>query len=386
MTRDLRDSRARLVQAGSDLEGRRLQLEAVLANIGTGVIATDSAGRITTFNRSAATLLQIGQEEAMDRDCAEVLGTRAAPLIEVMDRARGEAGRASAVPDSIETQWSFRVEDGIRTLKAIVTPLRESVGDSKDAWGIVLVIDDMTHLIKGQREMAWREVARRIAHEIKNPLTPIKLSAQRLQRRLGSFRGKDGALLQECTDTIIKHTDELKEMVNEFSNFARFPEISPAPYDLNAAIGEVVSLFQQAHAQIHLKTLLEARLPVFEFDRDQIKRVVINLFDNAVAALSGSGLAKQITIATHFNEQLQMAVLEVEDNGPGMTPEVLERAFEPYFSTKTEGTGLGLAICKRIVNDHDGFIRVHSVPGRGTRFLIELPTKVRGDRGLTGKN
>src|SRR6202042_882192 len=132
-------------------------------------------------------------------------------------------------------------------------------------WGVVAVIDDMTHIIKGQREMAWREVARRIAHEIKNPLTPIKLSAQRLQRRLGDYRGKDGEVLKECTDTIIKHTDELKEMVNEFSNFARFPEISPYPNDLNEAANEVAVLYEQAHADIQFIRKFDIHLPIFEF-------------------------------------------------------------------------------------------------------------------------
>jgi two-component system nitrogen regulation sensor histidine kinase NtrY len=141
----------------------------------------------------------------------------------------------------------------------------------------------------------------------------------------------------------------------------------------------VISLYQQAHPDIHFIPLLETKLPVFDFDRDQVKRVLINLFDNSVAALKATpGLPiKKITLHTHFNEQLQMAVLELEDNGPGMTEEIKARVFEPYFSTKTEGTGLGLAIAKRIVNDHDGFIRVHSAPGEGTRFLIELPTAPR---------
>jgi two-component system, NtrC family, nitrogen regulation sensor histidine kinase NtrY len=243
----------------------------------------------------------------------------------------------------------------------------------------VVVIDDMTHLIKGQREMAWREVARRIAHEIKNPLTPIKLSAQRLQRRFGDYRGREGALLKECTDTIIKHTDELKEMVNEFSNFARFPESSPAPHDLNQVIGEVITLFQQAHSEIYIQVRLENKLPIFDFDRDQIKRVMINLFDNAISAVSSqpTGRAKKIEVATHYHEQLQMAVISMEDNGMGMTDEVKARVFEPYFSTKSEGTGLGLSIAKRIVNDHDGFIRVRSSPGEGTQFLIEIPTRLR---------
>jgi two-component system nitrogen regulation sensor histidine kinase NtrY len=244
--------------------------------------------------------------------------------------------------------------------------------EADNQWGVVAVIDDMTHLIKGQREMAWREVARRIAHEIKNPLTPIKLSAQRLQRRMGDYGGRNAEILKECTETIIKHTDELKQMVNEFSNFARFPEVSPAPNDLNSALGEVITLYRQAHPGCQFKTDLEPKLPIFEFDRDQIKRVAINLLDNAIAVKPN-----RIQIATHYNDQLQMAVVEVADNGPGMTEEVKERVFEPYFSTKTGGTGLGLAIAKRIINDHDGFIRVQSIVGEGTKFVIELPTAIR---------
>jgi two-component system, NtrC family, nitrogen regulation sensor histidine kinase NtrY len=337
------------------------------------VVAVDSDGRITTFNRAASELLAIPPEAAVTRRFGEVLAAAAAPLAEAIDRAFAApadgAGARRSQPEL--TQWNLRAGEGsVRTLATVATPLRES--DTK--WGVVAVIDDMTHLIKGQREMAWREVARRIAHEIKNPLTPIKLSAQRLQRRLGDFRGRDGEILQECTETIIKHTDELKEMVNEFSNFARFPEASPAPHDLNAALGEVASLYQQAHPDISFKVALEPKLPVFEFDRDQIKRVVINLFDNAVAALkNGAARARNVSLATHYNEDLRMAVVEVADSGPGMTDEVMSRVFEPYFSTKAEGTGLGLAIAKRIVNDHHGFIRVHSAPGQGARFLIELP-------------
>jgi two-component system nitrogen regulation sensor histidine kinase NtrY len=386
MTHDLRENRARLIEASTDLEKRRLQLEAVLGNIGAGVIAIDSDDEITTWNRSAAQLLGIEADQALGKSYREVFRNESAPLVEIIDRARQAPVRdqSTRVNPSDITHWNLRSGDSTRTLAAMVTPIRESDRSSNtwgNPWGWVLVIDDMTHLIKGQREMAWREVARRIAHEIKNPLTPIKLSAQRLQRRLGDYRGRDGALLKECTDTIIQHTDELKEMVNEFSNFARFPEANPAPHDLNSVLREVISLFEQAHSEIHFKVSAESKLPIFDFDRDQIKRVIINLLDNAVAALSSSvsptHRSKQISIATHYNGQLQIAVLEIEDNGPGMSEDVKNRVFEPYFSTKAEGTGLGLAIVKRIVNDHDGFIRVHSVPGEGTRFLIEIPTAHR---------
>lgn len=379
MTRDLRENRQRLIQAGADLEKRRLQLEAVLANVGTGVIAIDNSGEITTFNHAVSNLLQIQQDEALHRKYQEVLSGECKPLVGIIHQAfAATLEDGGGFPE--KGQWNFRVAESVKVLAAVATPLRQSNVN----WGVVVVIDDMTHLIKGQREMAWREVARRIAHEIKNPLTPIKLSAQRLQRRFGDFRGREGALLKECTETIIKHTDELKEMVNEFSNFARFPEASPSPHDLNRALYEVVTLFQQAHGDISIRSNLESKMPIFEFDRDQIKRVIINLFDNAVATLSLSPASrtKVIKIATHYNDQLQMAVIEVEDNGLGMTEEVKARVFEPYFSTKTEGTGLGLSIAKRIVNDHDGFIRVHSTPGAGTHFLIELPTTRRHALGI----
>ena len=374
MTQDLRDNRERLTQASADLERRRLQLEAVLANIGTGVIAVDSFGTITTLNRAAAKLLHIEPVQAQGHNYKDVLQGESAALIDVISQAYSASTNGNtALPEF--GQWSVKADGNPKMLAAVATSLKES----ESQWGVVVVIDDMTHLIKGQREMAWREVARRIAHEIKNPLTPIKLSAQRLQRRLSDFRGSDGNLLRECTDTIIKHTDELKEMVNEFSNFARFPEVSPTPNDINVALNEVVHLYKPAHPEISFKISLETKMPVFEFDRDQIKRVIINLFNNAVAAVKSRHdyRTKEIKLLSHYNEQLEMAVIEVSDNGPGMSEDVMARVFEPYFSTKAEGTGLGLAITKRIINDHDGFIRVHSVLGQGTEFLIELPTNLR---------
>jgi two-component system nitrogen regulation sensor histidine kinase NtrY len=244
-------------------------------------------------------------------------------------------------------------------------------------WGAVAVLDDLTYLVKGQREMAWREVAKRIAHEIKNPLTPIKLSAQRIQRRLKELPGRDGQLVQECTAVIIQHVDELKEMVNEFSNFARLPEVSPMPQQLNDLLRETMQLYLTAHPEIHFITTLEPKLPILNLDRDQMKRVFLNLMDNAIAAIklktrSGPG---KIEVETHYNEKLDVAAIIIRDNGPGMNESIQTRAFEPYFSTKTEGTGLGLAIVKRIINDHGGYIRLTSTEGVGTTFTIELPTK-----------
>ncbi|MBY0471044.1 HAMP domain-containing protein [bacterium] len=387
MTQDLRENRERLTQASSDLEKRRLQLEAVLTNVGTGVIVVDRSGEVMTFNRAVSQLLDVKIENILGKKYSDVLTGDSQPIVElvkrVLDLAQIKGTKQSDEPE-VE-QWNARIGDATRALAAVATPLRDSHHSSP--WGVVVVIDDMTHLIKAQRETAWREVARRIAHEIKNPLTPIKLSAQRLQRRLSSFRGKDGALLKECTDTIISHADQMKDLVNEFSSFARFPEVNPTQGDLNRALMEVVALFQQAHPGIQFWFTPENRLPVFEFDQDQIKRVLINLLDNAVSALQMNPptRVKWVKIETHFNDQLQMAVLTVKDNGPGMSDQVKERLFEPYFSTKAEGTGLGLAIVKRIINDHDGFIRVQSNLEEGTQFLIELPTVVRhGVQGIPG--
>ena len=370
MTRDLRDNRARLNQASEDMEKRRKQLEAILANVGTGVLVVERTGELTIINRAASQLLGLEPAQVLHQPYSQVLIDERSELSQLISRSLEDLSELASLPDL--TQLSYNT----RTLAVILNQLSDAPGAAP--WGVVVVIDDMTHLIKGQREMAWREVARRIAHEIKNPLTPIKLSAQRLQRRFGSYSDRDAVILKECTDTIIKHTDELKEMVNEFSNFARFPEISPSKNSINTAVQEVVSLYQSAHQQIRFDFKPEKSLPDFDFDRDQMKRVVINLLDNAVAAVSeGGGSLQSIEIETHYNEPLQMAVIVVRDNGPGMDEDVRERVFEPYFSTKAQGSGLGLAITKRIVNDHDGFIRVHSQKGQGTVFQVELPTSAR---------
>ncbi len=376
MASDLKDNRERLLQTSTDLEKRRLQQEAVLSYAGTGVLAVDSTGEITTFNKAAGYILGLPSEAVMKHNFKLVLEEKYSPLVSLIERAYNvPSHHIGQERTTVLEQWNYRSGEETKNLAAVATPLQES----ENTWGVVVVIDDLTFLVKSQREVAWREVARRIAHEIKNPLTPIKLSAQRLQRRFRDYRGKDSDLLKICTNTIIQHSDELKEMVNEFSNFARLPEISPAPHDLNEVIKAVSVLFKEAHPKIEVELALEQRLQKFEFDHDQMKRVLINLFDNSVAALmSGGGKqTNKIKVETHYNESLQMAVIIMEDNGPGMAEEVKARVFEPYFSTKGEGTGLGLAIVKRIINDHDGFIRVQSSLGEGTQFIIEIPTSIR---------
>ncbi len=362
MTRDLKENRHRLTETTYDLERRKMQLEAILANVGAGVISLDQDGKISTFNRAVSQLLEIPPERALGRHYRDAITGESASLLAVFEKAMNSSAPLRS-PEVI--QVNLKIGSALKSVAAIATSLPT---------GAVVVIDDMTSLVKGQREMAWREVARRIAHEIKNPLTPIKLSAQRLQRKLSDLTGKEGALLRECTETIIRHTDELKEMVNEFSDFARMPEVILTENSLDSTIRETLSLYIQAHPDIHFSFLPDGKLPSFAFDRDQIKRVFINFFDNGVAAVKELKTEKRIEIETHYHQSLEIAVIDFRDNGPGMPEAVKSRVFEPYFSTKVGGTGLGLAIAKRIIADHHGFIRVQSAPGSGTHFIVELPT------------
>jgi len=236
----------------------------------------------------------------------------------------------------------------------------------------VAVFDDLTQMVKAQRMAAWREVARRIAHEIKNPLTPIQLSAQRLRKRYLEKLPEDGAVFDECTRTIVKQVEELKGMVNEFSNFARMPASQPSPNSLNEIIRETLVLFHEGHKQVHFE-FIPHDLPILSIDRDQMKRVMINLIKNSLAAIDGEG---EIKIQTAYDPKLQIVLLEVSDDGCGIPDEDKGKLFEPYFSTRKTGMGLGLTIVNAIIADHNGYIRVRDNNPKGTTFLIELPVRV----------
>ena len=272
---------------------------------------------------------------------------------------------------SIEVALKLIIEGRPRSFLITVSALRDDTGQHM---GIVMVFDDLTELEKAQRMAAWREVARRIAHEVKNPLTPIQLSAQRLKKKYGEKLGKgEAGVFRECTDMIIKQVDELKGLVNEFSKFARMPAANPAPADIREIIRESLSLFKEAHKNVSLVFNDSEGVPVFNLDREQMKRVMINLLDNAIEAMNGEG---EVVIDLAYDAVLQMVKIEVADNGRGISPENKSRMFEPYFSTKKQGTGLGLAIVNTIITDHNGFVRVQDNRPKGTRFIIELPVRV----------
>ncbi|MBU1231539.1 MAG: GHKL domain-containing protein, partial [Proteobacteria bacterium] len=236
---------------------------------------------------------------------------------------------------------------------------------------------NLTKIEKMQRMAAWREVARRIAHEIKNPLTPIQLSAQRLRRRYPEILAEDNSIFDQCTHTIIKQVDELKRLVSEFSQFARMPKINQAPADILRMIDETLVLYQQAHGQIVFTVKSENDIPIFSFDVEQIKRCLINLLDNAVAVLPDGG---RIDIILSLDEEEENIFIQVCDSGPGIVEEDKLRLFEPYFSTKKSGTGLGLAIVSTIVSDHSGYIRIQDNSPHGSIFTIELPLLAKSSK------
>ena len=371
MTADLKENRNRLQNTyttlrstNEELEEKRRYLEAILANVSAGVCSVSSESSITTINKSAAGLLGVKSDQVIGKKLDEILIGPLHELLLSIQEVLSSGGK--------ETIFKYLnyVSDDARPISLLITitPLYDAEGKYL---GLVLVLDDVSHLIKAQREVAWREVARRIAHEIKNPLTPIKLSAQRLQKRYMD-KVEEKEIFRECTDTIIKQVDELKDMVNEFSQFARFPAANPIPNDLNLALNEVIGLFR-AHRQIHFEFLPDATVPIFAFDRDQIKRVIMNLVDNAVAAMKDQE-SGTVRMTTEYRKESGLVFIQVADTGPGIPEEVQSMLFEPYFSTKKEGTGLGLAIAKRIISDHGGYIRVVSKKDKfSTYFTIELP-------------
>jgi two-component system, NtrC family, nitrogen regulation sensor histidine kinase NtrY len=354
MTRDLKKSNLELLRRGKFVE-------TVLANITAGVIAVDPGGRITSWNKAAEQMLGVHASAALGKNYREMFESEPLAVVrELIDNLKDQ--------ESIETEMQIQLPDHLLTVFATAATLRD---DANDSLGVMIFLDDITQIQKVQRMEAWREVARRIAHEIKNPLTPIQLSAERLRKRYAKLLQGDGAVLDKCTTTIIQQVVELKNLVNEFSQFARLPTAQPVPNDLNEIVQEALFLFKEGHNHIRFE-FRQGELPALDLDREQIKRVIINLLDNAVAAVGGAG---EVQISTAYDFSRNTAYLEVADDGCGMTPEARVRIFEPGFTTKKQGTGLGLTIVNQIVEDHRGYIRVRANEPRGTRFVIEFPVR-----------
>ncbi len=369
MTDDLRTkqyalnvSNLELKHSNQEIERRQQYMEIVLRNVAAGVISIDSEGVLRTINTSAERLLNLSAAKVLGKNYRDLISDNNLEMASGSFRELLESKQGA-----INKQIFLDIRGARVALQLHLTLLRAGNGE---ILGMVAVLDDLTQMMRAQRMAAWREVARRIAHEIKNPLTPIQLSAQRLRKRYLSRFGDDEKVFDECTEMIIKSVDDLKKMVNEFSNFARMPAIQAEPNDLNAIIRESLTLYQEAHRGIHFDINLDTAIPQLLIDRDQIKRVLINILQNAVAAMAEQGT---ITLKTVFDDALKMAVITIADNGPGIAPEDKPRLFEPYFSTKKSGTGLGLAIVNSIITDHGGFVRIRDNVPHGAVFIVELP-------------
>ncbi len=368
MTRDLLSSQVQVDEAhhflqlvNLETEKRRRYTEIILQNVTAGVISLDAQGRVLTINKFAEDLLKIRTEDIINKNYKSILRLNHLSILESFFVELSESGRSS-----IQRSVKITVNNETLSLRVNFTRLED---EDKRPLGIVIVFDNLTEIEKIQRMAAWREVARRIAHEVKNPLTPIQLSAQRLRKRYLEKLAADGEVFDQCTTTIIKQVDELKHLVDEFSSFARMPAVKKTINHLGAVVSEVLILYQEGHKDITF-VVIDQGVPAFYFDAEQMKRVLVNLLDNAVAALKNQGRV-EVEIAA-LNEE-GLVIIEVRDNGPGVSEPDKLRLFEPYFSTKKTGTGLGLAIASTVVADHGGYIRVKDNLPTGARFIIELP-------------
>lgn len=360
--KEVKEANQSLKETLSYLDKHSRYVEVVLRNVGTGVISVDKNGQITTLNRRAGQLLSVEPEKFIGRPVRDLLTVEYfrtfAELLRTMQEHNVE---------SLQKEIRINIQGQALPIQMTLSILKDEKGQEV---GKILVFDDLTPLVNAQRAAAWTEVARRIAHEIKNPLTPIKLSAERLQRKFGGQISDDA--FKECTNMIIKQADDLRNLVNEFSQFARLPQTRPVLGSLNRILEEALILFRQAHPQMLIDFKGDVNLPEFKFDPDQIKRVVTNLVDNSVAAIPPHQEG-EVRVATEYDTQLKIVKIIVADNGSGIPAIDRVRIFEPYYSTKQSGTGLGLAIVKRIVEDHNGFIRALPNEPKGAKFLIELP-------------
>ncbi|PYQ10885.1 MAG: PAS domain-containing sensor histidine kinase, partial [Acidobacteria bacterium] len=345
-----------LLRSNQELEERRRYIEALLQNITAGVVSLDASGVVTTLNRAAARILGLEEgKEVVSRPYGEVLAAELGEL-------RG------AVEQGLRDRNLTPARE-MRLNAVSFSPLADGRGGAP---GLLIVLEDLTPLMRAQRVAAWREVARRLAHEIKNPLTPIQLSAQRILKKFKENSPELPEVLEQGTEAIVREVSALKRLVDEFSHFARLPAVTTVPCDLHALIDDSVALYDGIGGALKFEKRYDPRMPRVLLDPEQMKRVFVNLIDNARDAMGGAG---RITFTTAFHPELEALRVEVADEGPGILAEDRERLFVPYFSTKKKGTGLGLAIVNRIISDHNGYIRAENNHPRGARFIMELPAR-----------
>lgn len=395
MTAQLEENRSS-IEAGSaalreknlTLEERRDYIETILQSLSTGVISLDEDDSVTTINAAASRMLRLRPDPGAERKLENWISAEDWLIFDRLLRRARRTGQASEQALLAGVNGG-EIESTSLPVALTATALRPS---SSQRRGVVLVLEDLSELLAAQRVAAWSEVARRMAHEIKNPLTPIQLSAERIAKTYrrasengesngsngpnGSHGGGDSqvtAVIDECTETIAREVAGLKAMVDEFSRFARLPLARLEVADLNEVVRHAVALYDERLEDVTIETTLDPNLPAAMLDSEQLRRVFVNLIDNARNALTSLDGERTIKITTRFDSGLNLLIAEVADTGHGIRPDDFKRLFQPYFSTRGSGTGLGLAIVQRIILEHRGRIKAEANYPRGARFIIELP-------------
>ncbi|MCJ8276933.1 MAG: ATP-binding protein [Bdellovibrionales bacterium] len=360
--RETNDANDSLKVTLKELDQRRRYMHVVLSSVNTGVISLDSNDQITMINDKAAKLLQINALQYINKTAQDVLDEKYYRLYRTMV-TKMKTHKLNTIQKEITLDLQT---SSIPSMLKIST----LYNDKGDDLGKVVAFDDLTDIVQGQRAAAWKEVARRIAHEVKNPLTPIKLSAQRLQKKFSS-EISDPAFTS-CTNMIIEQTDSLKYLINEFSQFARLPETRTRLTDVNDMIEKVIVFYEQAHRNIKFIGSFDNHIKNFYIDPEQVKRAVFNLVENAVNATQEAE-TPEIRIETLLDPHTSIVTISVIDNGKNVTEEEMKRMFEPYYSKRPGGSGLVLTIVKKIIEDHNGYVRLTANEPRGLNVQIELP-------------
>ncbi|HXF12083.1 MAG TPA: ATP-binding protein [Terriglobales bacterium] len=367
--RKLETASHELSDANSELERRRQHIETILESIPTGVLSLDAELRVRHVNQALLRMLRPSEKPQM---ASTLIGAALRDLFasEVLEDLEHLLRRADRM-GTTTTQMEFAIQRSQLNVAVTVATLEHH----HERIGYVLVFEDLSDLLRAQKQAAWREVARRVAHEIKNPLTPIALSADRILRHLDRSILPDATsvdIVRGCAEAICGAVETVRNLVNEFATLARFPSSQPQPANINGIVESALSMFNGRVDEIHMRTLFSTDLPQVMADSDAMKRAIANLVDNAAEAVQASAV-KEIEISTSLVPDHDLVEICVSDSGPGVTQDLKERLFLPYFSTKKRGTGLGLAIVSRIIEDHHGSIRVEENKPAGARFIIELP-------------
>lgn len=363
MVTELKESKDSLERAYFESDRRRLVIEGILENVNTGVISLDPESIVVTINPAACKILGILANDVLGKPYAAILD-----YIDSAELKRHVKEINVRTVDSLEQEFWVGINNKRTLLRVFISGLRDIRGTHM---GLLVVFEDLTDLVRAQRALAWQEVARRIAHEIKNPLTPIQLSTERMMKKWAEGQPDFSHVFLKSTKTIITEVESLRRLVNEFSKFGKMPEISKKPTNLLALFEEVQNLYKP-YRDLRLTVNSSPDLPLADLDAEQFKRAIINIIDNASQAMDNNGW---ISVKVNADEKKNRLFVEIADTGPGIPEEVREKLFLPYFSTKKDGTGLGLAIVHKIISEHNGYIRVADNVPRGSVFTIEMPLK-----------